>query len=140
MTRRVLVSVGSVAGTRSTCDRITSPPGFPKFSTLTEGCGLDGSTHSSFGVKSRFVTPGFLNSPRYNRFMTNEDDEIIDPEELDSHTLRAVQRLINDYPVLQTGEPHHSLNDYRQGPKDAFTAVSAVLSEWLDDLEDTEEE
>jgi hypothetical protein len=72
--------------------------------------------------------------------MTNEDDEIIDPEELDSHTLRSVQRLINDYPVLQTGEPHHSLNDYRQGRKDAFTAVSAVLSEWLDDLEDTEEE
>lgn len=73
--------------------------------------------------------------------MTDEtDDELIDPEELDPYTLREVQRLIRGFPVLQEATPHHELSSYREGRKNAFTAVAAVLSEWLDELEDTEDE
>ncbi len=44
-------------------------------------------------------------------------------------------RLVESYSVVTSDEAYHELDSYRQGKKDAYTNVAAVLSDWIDDLE-----
>lgn len=66
--------------------------------------------------------------------MTNDD--AIDPNELDQHTLREVMRLVESYSVVTSEETYHELDSYRQGKRDAYTNVATVLSDWIDDLDE----
>ncbi|WP_018259203.1 hypothetical protein [Halomicrobium katesii] len=66
--------------------------------------------------------------------MTNDD--AIDPNELDQHTLREVKRLVESYSVVTSDETYHELDSYRQGKRDAYTNVATVLSDWIDDLDE----
>jgi hypothetical protein len=64
-----------------------------------------------------------------------DDANKIDPEGLDAHTVREIKRLVESYPVVS--EPHSGLNDYRAGKQDAYTTVAAVLSQWLEDTDES---
>lgn len=65
------------------------------------------------------------------------DDYAIDPNELDQHTLREVKRLVESYSVVTSDETYHELDSYRQGKRNAYTNVAAVLLDWIDDLDES---
>jgi len=62
-------------------------------------------------------------------------DETIDPDTLDTYTLRQVKKVIEAYPVVSSETPYHQLNDYRAGKRDGFTTVVVVIEQWLNDIE-----
>lgn len=64
-------------------------------------------------------------------------DDTIDTDGLDQHTLREVKRLVESYSVVTSDETYHNLDSYRQGKKDAYTNVAAVLSDWIDNPDDS---
>lgn len=63
-----------------------------------------------------------------------DDVDTIDPTTLDPHTLREVKRLVESYPVVSHSQTE--LDDYREGKRDGFTTVAAVISQWLDETGD----
>ncbi|AEM57721.1 hypothetical protein HISP_10860 [Haloarcula hispanica N601] len=63
--------------------------------------------------------------------------DAIDPTELDQHTLREVKRLVESYSVVSSDETYHELDSYRQGKTDAYTNIAAVLSDWIDELDES---
>jgi hypothetical protein len=65
------------------------------------------------------------------------DIDAINPNELDQHTLREVKRLVESYSVVTSDETYHELDGYRQGKRDAYTKVAAVLSDWIEDLDES---
>lgn len=64
-------------------------------------------------------------------------DDTIDVDELDQHTLREVKRLVESYSVVTSDETYYNLNSYRQGKRDAYTNVAAVLSDWINHPDDS---
>lgn len=64
-----------------------------------------------------------------------EDSEIIDPPDLDAETLRAVKELVRGYCDTSPAEPQEELSEYRIGRRDAFNAVLARITQWLEQVE-----
>lgn len=64
-----------------------------------------------------------------------DDIDTIDPATLDPHTLRNIKRLAESYPVVS--ESHDELNEYREGKRDGFTTVAAVIAQWLDEVDES---
>lgn len=70
--------------------------------------------------------------------MVNYDEgDIIDPveDDLDPDTLRAVQHVLRGYSETSPAKPPTELNEYRAGRHSAFSAVMAVLTDWLEEIE-----
>jgi hypothetical protein len=65
------------------------------------------------------------------------DDEIIDPTDLNAETLQAVMTMVSGFLETHPSTPPAKMeSDYREGRHDAFSAVMAVLSQWLDEIEE----
>lgn len=66
-----------------------------------------------------------------------EEGDVIDPikDDLDPDTLRAVQHLLRGYSETSPSKPPSELTDYRKGRHNAFSAMMAVISSWLEDIE-----
>ena len=59
------------------------------------------------------------------------DEEAIDPSELDSHTLKEIKRVVENYPVVS--EDPTDIDDYREGKHSAYTNIAAKLTQWIDE-------
>lgn len=69
--------------------------------------------------------------------MTEYDaGDVIDPvdDELDPKTLRAVQHAIRGFPEM--GRSPSDLSEYRAAKRAGYSAVMAVISRWLAQIED----
>lgn len=71
--------------------------------------------------------------------MTRYDEgDVIDPvvDDLDPDTLKAVMHLIRGYSETSPSTPVSELSDYRMGKHRAYSAVMAVLSRWVEEIEE----
>jgi len=65
------------------------------------------------------------------------DNDAANINELNQHTLREVKRLVESYSVVTSDETCHEIGSYRQGKRDAYMNVAAVLSDWTDDNDES---
>jgi len=65
------------------------------------------------------------------------DIDASNPNELDQHPLREVKRLVESYSVVTSDETYHEIDGNHQGKRDAYTKVAAVLSDWIEDLDES---
>jgi hypothetical protein len=70
-----------------------------------------------------------------------EDGEVVDPktDDLDSKTLQAIQYAVRGYSETSPAKPPAELTEYRRGKHDAFSAVRALLSGWIEEIEEDSE-
>lgn len=66
-----------------------------------------------------------------------EAGDVIDPEaeDLDPETLRALRHAIRGFSETSPAKPPTELTEYRAGRHSAFSAVMALLSIWLEEIE-----
>lgn len=70
-----------------------------------------------------------------------EDGEVVDPktDNLDLETLWAIQHVVRGYSETSPAKSPTELTEYRRGKHDAFSAVMALLSGWIDKIEEDTE-
>jgi hypothetical protein len=57
------------------------------------------------------------------------EDDAVDLNELDQHTLREVKRFVESYSLVTSDETYHEIDNNRRGKRDAYTNIAAVISE-----------
>ena len=72
----------------------------------------------------------------------HSDGDVVGPvtDDLDPHTIRAVQHAIRGFSATNPEQSPTEMTDYREGQHRAYSSVMAVLSQWLDDIENENEE
>lgn len=77
----------------------------------------------------------------YNCLEDYEDGEVVDPktDDLDPQTLRAIQHAVRGYSEISPAQSPTELTEYRRGKHDAFSAVMALLSGWMGEIEEDTE-
>lgn len=86
-----------------------------------------------------WIIVGFNDGANYLENMEEyEAGDVIDPEpeDLDLETLRALQHAIRGFSETSPAKPPTELTEYRAGRHSAFSAVMALLSSWLEEIEE----
>lgn len=73
---------------------------------------------------------------REEREQAADDDETIDPSELDRETLRKVEKAVRGFSGAEPNQRRDELSEYRTGRADAFSAVTAMLQRWQDEQDE----